>query len=650
MVIFCKRCGSPVKLGNAQWLDPEYSAKCPQCQKPVALETLRAGARRPGTTARPGVPHAGSAVPTPEEPTPDRNHYLQKIRLFSGLPYEECALLEKQLHPREFAPQQTIVKEGGPGDAMFFITSGAVEVRKRDPRTGIDFLLTELTAGACFGEMALLTGRPRAASVVAVEPTSCSVLEQPAFDEVLLTSSKIGLAMSRVLAERLDEADDQAGIEHFEQHAAGAEAPIPISESGRSADPLPAEEARTLDEDDGQAAAEAVTDLTCSASDAPIIRIANTVLSLAIKNGATDIHIEPQEKEVAVRFRIDGTLHVVEVLPKKVQMGLTSRLKALARLDTAEKRLPQDGRMSVRWKERAIEFRVSTIPSKWGEKICLRLLDKSGALLGLEKLILLPDVLGAVREMIAQPSGLIYVSGPAGAGKITTIYGALAEINAPEVNISTAEEIIKYDLPRLNQVQLREEIGLDCPRILRAFLRQDANVIVVGETRDRETARLSIEAALAGRLVFTTLNANDAAGALIRAAELGADRFQVASAALGAMAQRLLRRLCPECKEAYTPDDISLEYVGLDPRHPVEFYRHRGCDKCSGTGYSGRVGVFEVLRMDAGLRRLVARGASAEAVTELAVKSGMRTMKNYAGWLLQNGWTTMSEVLQVIAA
>ena len=175
-------------------------------------------------------------------------------------------------------------------------------------------------------------------------------------------------------------------------------------------------------------------------------------------------------------------------------------------------------------------------------------------------------------------------------------------------------------------------------------------MIVVGETRDRETARLSIEAALAGRLVFTTLNANDAAGALIRAAELGADRFQVASAALGAMAQRLLRRLCPECKEAYTPDDISLEYVGLDPRHPVEFYRHRGCDKCSGTGYSGRVGVFEVLRMDAGLRRLVARGASAEAVTELAVKSGMRTMKNYAGWLLQNGWTTMSEVLQVIAA
>ncbi|MGD1104083.1 MAG: ATPase, T2SS/T4P/T4SS family [Terriglobia bacterium] len=757
MVVFCKRCGTPVKLDNARLTDPAYSVKCQQCQRTVAIDTVRPGsggaAPRPKATASStATPAAGTAGTAAEEQAPDRNHYLQKIRLFSGLPYEECLLIESRLRPREFAPQQTIVKEGGPGDAMFFITSGAVEVRKKDPNTGIDFLLSELKAGTCFGEMALLTGKPRVASVVAVEPTSCSVLEQSAFDEVLLTSSKVGLAMSRVLAERLDEANQQTGIEYInlaklqfdprvikllpqqmmqqhrvlpvafsnnrltlamvnpnnlvalddvrrvikgviiepvvtseddfkrfitstyadllrkeeekqarEQGSATAkstpavkvvenESPAPKSDSTESIlESLQSEALKSLEIDEGTKSPESVTDLSRSAEDAPIIRMANSILALAIKKGASDIHVEPQEKDLAVRFRIDGALQVVQVLPKKVQMGLISRFKIISKLDIAEKRLPQDGRISVRLEERPIDFRVSTIPSKWGEKICMRIFDKSNTLLGLDKLILHQEVLELVREMISQPYGIIYVTGPTGSGKTTSLYSALAELNDPDVNISTAEDPIEYDLPRINQVQAHKEIGLDFARILRAFLRQDPDIILVGETRDKETAHIAVEAALTGHLVFTTLHTNDAAGAFTRLGEMGVEPFLMSSSTIGIIAQRLTRRLCQACKESYTPDDISLKYMGLDPSKPLTFYRNKGCDKCSGTGYRGRVGVYEVLRMNAGLRRLVASGGSSEAISELAIKNGMKTLKDYTVWLLQNGWTTMDEVLQVVS-
>ena len=766
MVIFCKRCGTPVKLDNAQLSDPTYSVKCQQCQRPVAAEPswhsrgeTRAATSGAVAAASPAAPSAAgahsvavAAAKEHQSSAPDRTHFLQKVRLFSALPVEECLLIESRLRTREFAPQQTIVKEGGPGDAMFVINSGAVEVRKKDFNTGIDFLLSELKAGACFGEMALLTGKPRAASVVAIQPTSCSVLDQSAFDEILLTSSKVGLAMSRVLAERLDEANQQTGIEYIQlskmqfdgrvmrllpqqiiqQHHVlpiayannrltlamvnpnnlvalddvrrvltgviiepvvtseddfkhfltttfaellrkedekqarepGITAPKPgtakKSSEGSPAAPrgdttemilesLQCEALKSLELDDSSLASEDPKDIGRSAEEAPIIRMANSILALAIKKGASDIHVEPQEKELAVRFRIDGDLHVVQVLPKKVQMGLISRLKIVAKLDIAEKRLPQDGRISVRLEDRPIDFRVSTIPSKWGEKVCMRILDKSNTLLGLDKLILHPDVLKLVREMIAQPYGIIYVTGPTGSGKTTTLYSALAELNDPDVNISTAEDPIEYDLPRVNQVQAHQEIGLDFARILRAFLRQDPDIILVGETRDKETAHITVEAALTGHLVFTTLHTNDAAGAFTRLVEMGVEPFLMSSSTIGIIAQRLTRRLCQDCKQPYTPDDLSLKYMGLDPSKPTMFYRNVGCDKCSGTGYRGRVGVYEVLRMNAGLRRLVASGSSAEAISEEATKNGMQTLKDYSVWLLENGWTTMDEVLKVVS-
>jgi type IV pilus assembly protein PilB len=754
MVVFCKRCGSPVRLDNARLADPAYNARCQQGKRPVAMDEVRPGARRaspPRSPAESPAAESGRTVVAraKEERAQalDRNHYLQKIRLFSGLPYEDCLLIESRLRTREYPPQQTIVKEGGPGDAMFFITSGAVEVRKKDPNTGIDFLLHELKTGSCFGEMALLTGKPRVASVVAVEPTTCSVLEQAGFDEVLLSSSKLGLAMSRVLAERLDDSDQQTGIEYvnlaklqfdpqvikllppqmMEEHQivpvafannrltlamvnpnnlaalddvhgvirgviiepvvtteddfkcflASTSAELPRKEEkkpGQEQAPAGAESPATVEKVDGVApaspeSAESIiaslesealkfpeveeaaqsSDLSRADEDASVTRLANGILALAVKKGASDIHVEPQENELTVRFRIDGALQVAQVLPKKAQMGLISRFKNLAKLEVAEKRLPQDGRFSVRLEERPIDFRVSTLPAKWGEKICMHILDKSNTLVGLAKLILLPEVLELAREMMAQPSGVIYVCGPPGSGKTTTLYSALAELNDSDVNISTAEDPIEYDLPRANQVQVRKEIGLDFARILRAFLRQDPDIILVGETRDQETAHLVVEAALSGRLVFTTLHSNDAAGAFTRLAEMGVEPFLMSNSTLGVIAQRLTRRLCQDCRESYPPDDISVKYLGLDPGGRFTFYRQRGCDQCSGTGYRGRVGVYEVLRLNAELRRLVAGGGTSEAIAALAVKNGMRTLKQYSVWLLQNGWTTLGEVLQALS-
>jgi type IV pilus assembly protein PilB len=779
MVIYCQHCGSALQVDDAKVPKTVFRVKCSKCQNLLMVEPpkSRAQSARPAT-AIPATPAgekaakaaakaateaaaekaAAAAVAAPPEPKAEplpRTHYLQKIQLFSALSYDECLAVESRLKPREFPPNQLVVKEGGPGDSMFFIHAGLVEVRKKDPNTGIDFLLTELKAGSCFGEMALLTGQPRAASVSTLEPTMCGVLEQADFEELLLSSPKIGLALSRVLAERLEESNLQMGIEYVnlrrlkfdarvlgllpqpmilqhkvlpvgfannrltlamvnpnnlialddvrrvikgviiepvvtseddfrrfmsstypellkkeeEYKAQAKEQALSLMKStgGDKAasevakllaksdtlegilESLQSEALKSIEVDETQQAVESVTDLSQSAEEAPIIRLANNILALAIKKGASDIHIEPQEKEVSVRLRIDGALQQVQVLPKKIQMGLISRFKIVSKLDIAEKRLPQDGRISVRMEDRPIDFRVSTIPSKWGEKICMRILDKSNTLLGLDKLILHEEVLALVRDMIAQPYGIIYVTGPTGSGKTTTLYSGLAELNDPDVNISTAEDPIEYDLPRINQVQAHKEIGLDFARILRAFLRQDPDIILVGETRDRETAHIAVEAALTGHLVFTTLHTNDAAGAFIRLGEMGIESFLISSSTLGVVAQRLTRRLCQSCKEPYTPDELSLKYMGLKPDSAVTFYRQKGCDACSFSGYKGRVGVYEVLRMNSELRRMVAQGSTAEAISEAAIQNGMKTLKDYSLWLLENGWTTMDEVLQVVS-
>jgi type IV pilus assembly protein PilB len=693
--------------------------------------------------AKAAAPHKAAVTPEPE-------HFLQRIKLFSTLSNEECQQVIKRMKRRDFPPNTAIVREGAPGNSMFFITAGLVEVRKKDPNTSIDFLVTELGPGQNFGEMSLLTGKPRSASVIAVQSTTCAILEQAEFRELLIGYPKMGVALTTVLAERLEQATQHVGVDFINlsklqidprvvallpqqmmlQHrvipvafcnnrltlamvnpnnlialddirriikgvaiepvvtteedlrkfmgstylrlmnkppAEGATPAVSTaagpgtrsnSTSGAATasieqlDMLQSDLIRDLQMAEENTAAETKQDLMSASEDAPIIRLGNSVLGLAIKKGASDIHIEPMEKEVVVRYRIDGVLQVIQNLPKKVQLGLISRLKIISKLDISEKRLPQDGRISVTMEGRPIDFRVSTIPGKWGEKVCMRILDKSNTTIGLDKLITHPPTLRTVRELIQAPYGIIYVTGPTGSGKTTTLYSALSEINEPGINISTAEDPIEYDLAGITQVQMNKDIGLDFARVLRAFLRQDPDVILVGETRDKETAHIAVEAALTGHLVFTTLHTNSAAGAFTRLFEMEIEPFLVSSSTIAVMAQRLCRRICKLCRQPYEPDEETIKYLDLQPDaegKPITLYKKKGCSACNNSGFKGRVGIYEVLKLTPDIRTLVAKGSRTEEINSAALQNGMLDLKHYAGILLKEGHTTVEEVMSVVS-
>jgi type IV pilus assembly protein PilB len=390
-----------------------------------------------------------------------------------------------------------------------------------------------------------------------------------------------------------------------------------------------------------------VTDLEEEAKAAPMIRLANTIIAVAIKKGASDIHIEPMEKDVKIRFRVDGMLREEMVLPKKIQLPLVSRIKIMSKLDITERRLPQDGRTTLKVNDKPIDFRVSSIPTKFGEKIVTRILDKTNTVLGLDKLITDQVTLMLVREMIRKPYGIIYVTGPTGSGKSTTLYSALSELNSPDVNITTVEDPIEYDVPGINQVQVNPDIGLDFARVLRAFLRQDPDIILVGETRDTETAKIAVEAALTGHLVFTTLHANDAAAAFLRLMEMGIEPFLISTSVIGVIAQRLVRRICTACRETYKPDMMFTRYLGLP--EDIELYKSAGCEVCGFTGYRGRIGVYEVLSINDKVRHLIAEGNDAQVIREEAITSGMKTLKDYCISLLREGLTSVDEVLRTVA-
>src|SRR5438270_41809 len=495
-------------------------------------------APNPSTDPKPASP----LNVTPAAP----EHFLQRIKLFSGLSVLECTEVVKRMKRRDFPPNTVIVREGAPGNSMFFITAGLVEVRKKDANTGIDFLLTEMGPGQNFGEMSLLTGKPRTASVMPVQPTTCAVLEQKDFQELMMQYPKMGLALTTILAERVESASQQVGIEF-------------ISLSKMNFD-------------------ERVLALLPQ-----VMMVQHKVIPVAFANNRLTLAMVNPNNIIALDD-IRRVIKVVQNLPKKVQLGLISRLKILSKLDISEKRLPQDGRISVNMEGKPIDFRVSSVPAKWGEKICMRILDKSNTTLGLDKVVANPDVLAKIRELVNQPYGIMYVTGPTGSGKTTTLYSALAEINDPGVNISTAEDPIEYDRAGVNQIQANKDIGLDFARILRAFLRQDPDVILVGETRDKETAHIAVEAALPGHMAFTTLHTNSAAGSFTRLGEMGVEPFLISSSTIGIMAQRLTRRLCKHCKEAYEADDATVEYMGIKRKagEKVTLYKKVGCDACSG--------------------------------------------------------------------
>jgi len=394
-------------------------------------------------------------------------------------------------------------------------------------------------------------------------------------------------------------------------------------------------------------------DLLDTDDEAPIIRLVNSLLFRAAKERASDIHVEPMERELLVRFRIDGVLHEVIKPPKRYQSSILSRVKIMAQLNIAEKRLPQDGRIRIKLAGRDIDIRVSTIPTSFGERIVMRLLDKTATLLDLAEIGMSGETLKHVDSLIRRSHGIILVTGPTGSGKTTTLYGALARINTPDLNILTVEDPVEYQLKGIGQMAINPKIGLTFAAGLRSFLRQDPDVIMVGEIRDKETAEIAIQASLTGHLVFSTVHTNDAAGAVTRLVDMGVEPFLVASSLTALLAQRLVRRVCPDCKEEYEPTDEELRELALSKQELKErfqvtrLYRAVGCAACNKNGYRGRTGIYELLVVDDDVRQLVLKNVDSTTIKKTAIQKGMATLLYDGAVKVASGETTVAEVLSV---
>ncbi len=403
------------------------------------------------------------------------------------------------------------------------------------------------------------------------------------------------------------------------------------------------------------AAEEAEMDLAAlerAADEAPIIKLVNLVLTDAVKRGASDIHIEPYEKEYRVRFRIDGILQNVMAPPLKLKDAITSRVKIMAKLDISEKRLPQDGRIMIKYvrdgKKKELDFRVSTVPTLFGEKVVMRLLDKENLRLDMTKLGFEQESLSKFEHAILKPYGMVLVTGPTGSGKTNTLYSSVARLNTPETNIMTAEDPVEFQLAGINQVQMKEQIGLNFASALRAFLRQDPNIILVGEIRDFETAEIAVKAALTGHLVLSTLHTNDAPSTVSRLMNMGIEPFLVATSVNLICAQRLVRRICVACKEPLPVPEQTLTDAGYRPDEvkTTQVFHGRGCTTCNNTGYKGRVGLYEVMEINDDLRELILVGASSLELKKKALEMGMITLRRSGLVKMASGQTTMEEVLR----
>ncbi len=392
---------------------------------------------------------------------------------------------------------------------------------------------------------------------------------------------------------------------------------------------------------------EDVNHLRDMAFEAPVVRLVNLLVENAIDSRASDIHIEPFEDTLRIRYRIDGILFEQEAPPRRLQAAVTSRIKIMAEMNIAERRLPQDGRIRVTLHGRRVDIRVSTMPTVHGESIVMRLLDRSSVFLPLEELGFGDATARRFERLITLPHGILLVTGPTGSGKTTTLYGALDKINSPDRKILTVEDPVEYQLKGVNQIPVKSKIGLTFATGLRHIVRQDPDVILVGEIRDLETAEIAIQAALTGHLVFSTLHTNDAPGAITRLQDMGVESFLLSSVLEGVLAQRLVRRICQVCREPTTPSLADLKLLGVDPDTPTTLYRGRGCEECRGTGYRGRSGIYELFEITEEVRSLTLRRVSTREIRRHAIESGMATLR-LDGWAkAQQGMTTVDEVLRV---
>jgi len=488
-------------------------------------------------------------------------------------------------------------------------------------------------------------------------------------DQVVVSELSLERALARyyapekglVLAEKMSEfsagLNDQFSLSNLVGANSPTTAPVNLEEAMQEISEALGETDLEVSETE-----EEVLDLSAaSADEAPVVRLVNMILVSSLEYGASDIHIEPYEKEFRIRFRVDGLLREVMRPPLKMRAGLTSRIKIMAKLDIAETRLPQDGRIKIKLKRdtgvRDLDFRVSTLPTIWGEKIVLRLLDKEKLMLDMTKLGFEPESLEKFKRQIAKPYGMVLVTGPTGSGKTNTLYSALASLNTPDTNIMTAEDPVEFNLTGINQVQMKEQIGLNFAATLRSFLRQDPNIILVGEIRDFETAEIAVKAALTGHLVLSTLHTNDAPSTVSRLMNMGIEPFLVATSVNLIQAQRLIRRICTECKAPakIQPPAQTLIELGFTPEEASKVVIYEGtgktkdgreCPKCKGSGYKGRVGLYEVMEMNDELRELILIGASALELRKKAIEHGMLTLRRSGLRKIMDGITTIEEVVR----
>ncbi len=648
-----------------------------------------------------------------ESPAADVVEFLPRVSLFAHIKREFMASIAARLETATFAAGEIIFDAGDASDTMFIVYSGSVGVYFTDPRLGLRFELASIRSGEVFGEMALVTQRPRTAMCRALEPTHCLVLSRSTFMAIVERVPQVALSVAEVLADRVDQVNRDRGHGKLDLADLRFDADVLRAVPGRvierhrmipvniisnklilacvdSSDAAGIDEVRRLlrgvevqtfsiherdfyaffERHAGMLAREVATsrgrrpvpvrwigeelkaEKLEAAGDA-VKHLVDMMISQGVELEASDVHIEPELDAVMVRYRIAGRLVVRQgqPIPRSFHRAVASRIKVLADLDISERRRPQEGRISCVVGDRRFDLRVSTLPTHEGEKIVMRILDSARAGQPLEHLILADRVCGVVHQMVRRPHGTVFVCGPTGSGKTTTLYAAVGMRRRPDTNITTVEDPVEYNLPGVTQVSVNPEIGLTFASVLRSILRQDPNVIMVGETRDHTTAKIVLEAGLTGHLVLTSMHTNDALSAIQRLREMGVENYAIAASLVGVISQRLVRRLCPNCaqEDRPTPQIVEQLYganiVNADFAGP--FRKAVGCNVCDGQGYQGRVGVYELLVADDELRQEIINDAGQFKLRETALKGAFVPMARYSNFLLTNGWTTPSELLTI---
>lgn len=697
-----------------------------QPQKPTAPAGAPApaslgGAAPSGATAGSPAAAGAGAAPAASGPTP-----LDHISLFAPLTAQVRGELAAWMQKRVCAPGEIVFNEGDPGDAMYVVEDGYVSVFVTDATMGLTVDVASLGRGEAFGEMALVTGEGRKASVKALERTNLWVLHRDVFFRLVQAVPQMGITIAATLARRLDQVNRTQRVAFGTLRGASIPAElrdavpqnvcmrhkmVPVSTAAgivtlAAVDPqnkVGLDEIKRMlrgvdiklmavAEDDfnrfmatqmtqnlaarvlqqqaqtknyvalakgainyygsaGDNAAEA-DKLKAAASSADIVELLNQLIFEGIDRGASDIHIEPERNMLMVRYRIDGRLVIRPgEIPIAAHLAIISRLKVLASVDIAERRLPQDGRISLKMNNKNYDLRLATVNTKYGEKIVMRILDPSSLQADLGSLILADKVCTAIRNLFYRPNGLVLVTGPTGSGKSTTLYASLAERRAPEMSIATIEDPIEYTMEGITQVQVNEAIGLGFPDVMRTFLRQDPNIILVGETRDAETAKLACTAALTGHLVISSFHTNDALSAIQRLRAMEVEEYLIADALLGVINQRLVRRICPACRVEVNYGDLvvqNLQRAGVAVDKNTKFYKGQGCPQCRGEGFKGRAGVYELLVVSPAVKEAIAREASAHELKKLASDGSYVPLARYASFLLAEGLTVPSEVLRIL--